>query len=107
MILYQTDRLLKCGANVVLACRDANKIAPLVSRWIKMYPNQKVDHIPLDLSDFDSVRDFVKQFNLKYPKLDILINNAGIKQKTSHIYMHSLFVSLIRYLHVSIRFDKA
>ena len=32
----------------------------------------------LDLSDFESIRKFAHEFNTKYEKLDILLNNAGI-----------------------------
>ena len=32
----------------------------------------------LDLNDLNSVKDFAKEFNEKYDKLDILLNNAGI-----------------------------
>ena len=32
----------------------------------------------LELSDFDSVREFSVKFHQKYNKLDMLINNAGI-----------------------------
>jgi short-subunit dehydrogenase involved in D-alanine esterification of teichoic acids len=35
-------------------------------------------HIPLDLGDFASVREFVDKFNELGLQLNLLINNAGI-----------------------------
>jgi len=32
----------------------------------------------LDLSSLQGVRDFVSEFNKKFDKIDILINNAGV-----------------------------
>ena len=37
-----------------------------------------VEFMPLDLNDLTSVRAFAKDFNSKFSKLDILLNNAGI-----------------------------
>ena len=36
----------------------------------------------LDVSDFDSVRSFANEVKSKYPKIKILINNAGIYDPT-------------------------
>ena len=33
---------------------------------------------PLDLSSLQSIRDFVKAFEEKYDRLDVLVNNAGV-----------------------------
>jgi len=35
----------------------------------------------LDLNDLDSVRDFSKRMGELYPKVDVLINNAGLFEK--------------------------
>ena len=39
--------------------------------------------VQIDLSSFDSIRDFASELLSKHPKLDILINNAGISQNPS------------------------
>ena len=37
-----------------------------------------IEYMPLDLNDMTSVQAFAKDFNSKFSKLDILLNNAGI-----------------------------
>ena len=39
----------------------------------------------LELSNYDSVRDFSVTFHKKYDKLNILINNAGIAYPNVHL----------------------
>ncbi len=64
----------------MLACRDENK-AILASNQIKFLTRSKnVTSIELDLSDFGSIKNFVKKFKEKFSRLDVLINNAGLLQ---------------------------
>ena len=39
---------------------------------------ENIEFMQLDLNDLASVRDFAENFNSKYDKIDILLNNAGI-----------------------------
>lgn len=39
--------------------------------------NNKVEVEKIDLASFKSIREFADRINKKYPRLDILINNAG------------------------------
>jgi len=39
--------------------------------------NSRFVHIPLDLTNYESIKYVVEQVKLKYGKIDILINNAG------------------------------
>jgi len=41
-------------------------------------PNQVTHIIPLDLTDFGSIRTFAIEYKEKVGKLDVLINNAGV-----------------------------
>jgi NAD(P)-dependent dehydrogenase (short-subunit alcohol dehydrogenase family) len=45
---------------------------------LKNYPEAKVDVIPLDNMDLSTVKSFAETFDSKYPRLDYLLNNAGI-----------------------------
>jgi NAD(P)-dependent dehydrogenase (short-subunit alcohol dehydrogenase family) len=81
------------GYEVILACRSKDK-ALLAQQSIQ----QELTSLPtdtttrtktialgkvvvldpiLDLSDFDSIKTYVKALNAKYDKIDVLINNAG------------------------------
>jgi len=67
--------LLKQGALVVFACRDVEKAQLAVS---SLPDNYKTDIIRLDLASLASIREFSRTFSIRYEKLDILINNAGV-----------------------------
>lgn len=41
-------------------------------------PNAQITHLPLDLSSFASVKSAVDIFTAASPRLDVLVNNAGI-----------------------------
>jgi NAD(P)-dependent dehydrogenase (short-subunit alcohol dehydrogenase family) len=72
-----TRALAQQGASIVMACRNLAKSMP-VCETIKQEtgnPNLRVMH--LDLASQASIRDFARQFNAGYERLDVLINNAG------------------------------
>ncbi|KAM9957584.1 hypothetical protein ACTFIW_012549 [Dictyostelium discoideum] len=65
----------------ILPVRNLEK-GELLKKQLKEI-NEKVDItlMEMDLSSFESIRNFVKNFNqLNLPHLDILVNNAGIMQ---------------------------
>jgi len=76
---WETARMLALkGAEVVLACRNAEKGADAVERIRAESPTGKVSLEVLDLSDLDSVAAFATRFAAAHPRLDLLINNAGV-----------------------------
>lgn len=50
----------------------------LVSAILLIIAEIKLDFIPLDLSSFESIEEFVKQLKSKNYKVDLLVNNAGL-----------------------------
>jgi NAD(P)-dependent dehydrogenase (short-subunit alcohol dehydrogenase family) len=65
----ETVRALRsAGCEVVGAARDLDKARPLIGD----------DVIELDLADLDSVRTASEQIARRLPRLDLLINNAGV-----------------------------
>ena len=70
--------LAKNSATVVMACRNLTKAIPVCESIQKESGNRQVEVMQLDLASLSSVRAFADQFAGKYPRLDVLINNAGI-----------------------------
>lgn len=71
-------RLAEKGAHLVLACRDERKAQQTATRIIESSGNEKVDTLPLDLSSLTSIRRATELFLSEHPRLDVLINNAGV-----------------------------
>jgi NAD(P)-dependent dehydrogenase (short-subunit alcohol dehydrogenase family) len=65
------------GAHVVIAARNPAKAAAAVDELRTRAPNASVEHLPLDLASFASVRAFADTFNARFDRLDVLVNNAG------------------------------
>lgn len=66
------------GAQVVISCRSADKAAQATTDIRRSVPEAKLDFLPLDLADLESVREAAATFQLRYSQLDLLINNAGV-----------------------------
>ena len=66
------------GAHVVLAVRNLDKGKDAVDRIKSKSPDAVVSHQELDLTRLDSVRKAADQLRADYPRIDLLINNAGV-----------------------------
>jgi NAD(P)-dependent dehydrogenase (short-subunit alcohol dehydrogenase family) len=67
--LQTVATLTSVGAKVVAAVRDPDQFRELVAG---------IDAIPLDLASLDSVRAAGRAIAGRHPRIDILINNAGV-----------------------------
>uniref|UniRef100_A0A8B9KGF5 Dehydrogenase/reductase (SDR family) member 13a, duplicate 3 n=1 Tax=Astyanax mexicanus TaxID=7994 RepID=A0A8B9KGF5_ASTMX len=70
--------LAKRGARVILACRNKQKAEAAVFDIRRESGNTAVLFMPLDLASLKSVRTFAETFLKTEPRLDLLINNAGL-----------------------------
>lgn len=70
--------LLSIGARVLLAVRDTAKGEQVAAELRKSTSNDKAEVVALDLSSLESVRQAAAQILKIAPKIDILINNAGV-----------------------------
>jgi NAD(P)-dependent dehydrogenase (short-subunit alcohol dehydrogenase family) len=65
--------------HVILACRDKEKAQKAVELMISETGNPNISFLPLDLSSFQSVREFSNLFTQKkYPPLKGIVCNAGL-----------------------------
>ena len=77
-------QLAKTGATVVILCRNKER-GEKASIDIKTESgNNAVDLFICDLGNMASIRKFVKEFKVKYTKLNVLINNAGVILPSRH-----------------------
>jgi NAD(P)-dependent dehydrogenase (short-subunit alcohol dehydrogenase family) len=76
---YETARALAAkGARVVLACRSEDKGRDAEQRVRRAVPEADVRFEPLDLGSLASVRRFAEKLAAEEPRLDLLVNNAGV-----------------------------
>ena len=75
----ETSRALAAaGAHVVLAVRDKAKGEATLAELRERVPGASLEYGELELSSLDSVRAFAGWFLDTHPRLDLLVNNAGI-----------------------------
>lgn len=65
-------------ATVVLACRNQAKADEAKTQLKNDVPGASVEVVVLDLSDLDSVQVAARQIRQAHPRLDLLLNNAGV-----------------------------
>jgi len=65
------------GAHLIIAARNPAKAAAAVKEVKERAPGASVEHLPLDLASFASVRAFASAFGERGDQLDVLVNNAG------------------------------
>jgi NAD(P)-dependent dehydrogenase (short-subunit alcohol dehydrogenase family) len=77
----ETARVLAArGATVILACRDVAK-GEAAADWIAATSSaerSRLSVVRLDLASLASVRRAAEAIRASYPRLDLLINNAGV-----------------------------
>jgi NAD(P)-dependent dehydrogenase (short-subunit alcohol dehydrogenase family) len=75
---YQAARrLAQGGADLVLLCRNLYKAAQVQAELRQKYGSQ-VDVLQADFSHLDEVRSAAASILASYPRIDVLINNAGL-----------------------------
>ena len=70
--------LARRGAHVVVLARDAAKAHATQAEIVAETPGARVDILLADLADLGQVRRAAAEFNARYPRLDVLVNNAGL-----------------------------
>jgi len=66
------------GAHVVLACRNAGKAARAADQIAAASPAAEASVVRLDLTSQSGVRSAAAEIRARFPRPDLLINNAGV-----------------------------
>jgi NAD(P)-dependent dehydrogenase (short-subunit alcohol dehydrogenase family) len=75
----QTARVLAArGAQVVLACRNPDKAGHAAGQIAAASPVASTSTVRLDLASLRSVRTAAEEIRARFPRVDLLINNAGV-----------------------------
>jgi NAD(P)-dependent dehydrogenase (short-subunit alcohol dehydrogenase family) len=82
--------LAEKGATVVLVGRSPEKTAKVVEELRRSTANQNIDSLLADLSLMSEVRKLAEQFQSRYDRLDVLINNAGGVFSRRHVTAEGL-----------------
>ncbi len=76
---YEAARVLaNKEAEVIIAVRNAQKGEAALQKIKEQNKNANVSVMILDLASLESIKKFAEEFNKKYSRLDLLINNAGV-----------------------------
>jgi len=70
--------LARRGMRVFLACRSLARTQPVLDEIRALHAGAQPEWLPLDLSDFDSVRACAQAFLARDLPLHVLVNNAGL-----------------------------
>ena len=74
--------LLERGATVILGCRDLEKGEKARAALVESTGNSNAKLMMLDLSNVARTKNFVTKFEKEFPRLDVLVNNAGVWPRT-------------------------
>jgi NAD(P)-dependent dehydrogenase (short-subunit alcohol dehydrogenase family) len=75
----ETARALAAhGAHVVFTARDVAKGGSVAAAIRESSGNQKVEVMDVELGSMASIRSFAERFLTHHPRLDVLIDNAGV-----------------------------
>ena len=71
-------QLAKDGHQVLLHGRNAEKLKRTISEIKEQTANTNISGFVADLSDFSSIKNMIIEISNEFPKIDVLINNAGV-----------------------------
>lgn len=88
---FESARMLaSLGATVVCHGRNCEKLEKAVYQIKQAYPNSNIDSFCSDLSLLSNTASFAKELLDRYPRIDVLMNNAGISTQFPDITSENL-----------------
>ena len=76
--LESAKALAGAGAHVVMAARNQEKATAARDEILAAHPEASLEIVELDLGSFESAKTAAAKISASYPKIDMLINNAGL-----------------------------
>jgi len=76
--LESARALAGAGAHVAMAVRDQVKAGAAEKSIRESHPAASLELVPLDLGSLASVREAAERIGASHPRVDILMNNAGV-----------------------------
>jgi NAD(P)-dependent dehydrogenase (short-subunit alcohol dehydrogenase family) len=76
--LESAKALAGAGAHVIMAARDQAKAVAAKDEILDAHSDASLEIVELDLASIDSIRNAAAVISKSQPKIDILINNAGL-----------------------------
>ncbi|CAB4924526.1 unannotated protein [freshwater metagenome] len=76
--LHTAIGLAAAGAQVVLACRDAERGARALAQVSPAATDVAPQLLPLDLASLQSIGAFADALETRFAQVDVLVNNAGV-----------------------------
>jgi NAD(P)-dependent dehydrogenase (short-subunit alcohol dehydrogenase family) len=70
-------QIARLGATVVLVGRNPQKTAAAVAQIQEQSGNPEIHSLLADLSSQRAIRQLAEDYQARYPRLDVLVNNAG------------------------------
>ncbi|WDF52033.1 SDR family oxidoreductase [Paenibacillus sp. KACC 21273] len=78
MGLASTIELAKRGYEVIMGCRNEERGQKALQEAREKSGSDQITLMKCDLGSLQHIREFAEQFNQKYDRLDVLLNNAGV-----------------------------
>jgi short-subunit dehydrogenase len=73
------------GASLIITARDETRGKKCVTELISESGNRDIRYLFLDLCDFQSIERAAEKVLKEEPRLDILLNNAGLGSVSSSV----------------------
>ena len=77
--------LARMGATVLVHGRDAERCRGAVSDIVGHTENREVFAVTADLGSLEQIRKLPDQIHARWDRIDVLINNAGVYEKTNRL----------------------
>ena len=87
--------LAKLGNTIYLHGRSEEKLKTVISEIKEVSGNKNIDGFVADFSDLNDVFKMAEQIKNEVPKIDVLINNAGIFKTSSLLIKNGLDIRMV------------